>query len=174
MALFFSTEEKSVCYSGSTNLSCSLIQRKWFSHLVESKLDVLKPAEVNHFRRLKVSSWNSFLATVNSTWACSVIAFSYFPRHYSLIFQALLGHNTLEILPIKKYKSDSLTRFKPCKEKAEKRSKEVGFCLELKNRPRLLGEFLFLSPVIAAPLALFNRTVETKAVMSNTTPRNRF
>lgn len=46
--------------------------------------------------------------------------------------------------------------------------------MEVQNRQRLLEEFLFPSPVIAAPLALFNRTVQTKAAMSNTTPRNRF
>lgn len=45
----------------------------------------------------------------------------------------------------------------------EKRRKGVGVCLEVKNIQRLLEEFLLPGPMIAAPLALLNRTVQTKA-----------
>lgn len=51
---------------------------KWFTHLVESKLDALQPAEFNHsVWRLKLPSWNSFLAMVNNLWTRSVIAFPF-------------------------------------------------------------------------------------------------
>ena len=50
------------------------------------------------------------------------------------------------MLPMKKYKSDIQSRFKPCKKRAEKRRKGVGVCLEVKNGQRLLEEFLLLVP----------------------------
>jgi len=45
----------------------------------------------------------------------------------------------------------------------EKRKKRVGVCLEVKNRHRLLEEFLLPGPMVAAPLALLSRTVQANA-----------
>lgn len=50
----------------------------------------------------------------------------------------------------------------------EKRRKGVGVCLEVKNGQRLLEELLLPGPMIAAPLALLNRTVADKSLQCPT------